>query len=691
MKNERKWTLILVCIVLIVTFLSISTGNLFGKRLNIQIGDISPQDFYAPFRIENTVATERKEDQALLMLEPIYIKNENIKENAQQEAKLLFNYAISIKDVVDKEGMVWDIPPSITKHFNISLTPIEPAQVLRSKSTITLLPIHYETLMLASREQLVELEERAIFILEEFFSLGLHESDILTLDIQQKVIEAGVIEAYQPFMQDLIRVQLSPNMQIDFEATKTLQDLALSTIEPVYVVQGEKIIDRGSKITDEVYILLQKAGEIDNSNAEYYLQYVGVAILIIILFSFSLYYIKESKVIEKLAFSQQSLLFIVYIFMVIVVRLLIDLPYIYIPLNIAPMLIVLLIEKDIAIWIHIILVMLSTIIHNGDLNFVTYHLMSGIISVLIITNMQERKQMIRCASFIGVAQATVHLSLCLLIGMPLSGVVITETFQAFGVGLLCVVIVIGSLPFWESTFKFVTPLQLLELTNPNQPLLKRLLLEATGTYYHSLLVANIAEAAADEIGANPLLTRVGGYYHDIGKLTCSNYFKENQVLDNPHDHLDPRSSAGIIVSHVTSGLELATEYNLPQCVKDMIIQHHGKGVMQYFYVKAQNMEGENVRLEDFQYPGPRPQTKEAALVMLADVVEATVRSMQHKLGPDLTVEDVVKKMIKQKLDEGELSECPLYISDINKITQSFTKMLNGMYHERIEYPEKNVK
>ena len=187
------------------------------------------------------------------------------------------------------------------------------------------------------------------------------------------------------------------------------------------------------------------------------------------------------------------------------------------------------------------------------------------------------------------------------------------------------------------------------------------------------------------------MARVGGYYHDIGKLTCSNYFKENQVLDNPHDYLDPQTSADIILSHVTSGIELADTYKLPKCVKDMIKEHHGTSTAQYFYIKAKNIEGEEVDIKDFSYKGPKPQSKEAALIMLADVVEATVRSMQHKIGTEVTVEDLVRKMVKQKLDEGQLDECPLYISDIEKIIDSFTRMLKGMYHERIEYPERKGK
>lgn len=204
-------------------------------------------------------------------------------------------------------------------------------------------------------------------------------------------------------------------------------------------------------------------------------------------------------------------------------------------------------------------------------------------------------------------------------------------------------------------------------------------------------MANLAESAAASVNANPLLARVGGYYHDIGKLTCSNYFKENQGSTNPHDYMSPKESYEIIVSHVTSGLTLAEEYHLPNYIKDFIMQHHGTGLMQYFFVKAQKESKEPISEKAFSYPGPKPQTKEAALVMLADIVEATTRAMQEQLGKTIQIEDVVRKSVKQKLEEGQLDECQLYISDMDKIIESFTRMLTGMYHQRIAYPERNEK
>ncbi|MGL4798547.1 MAG: HD family phosphohydrolase, partial [Cellulosilyticaceae bacterium] len=424
--------------------------------------------------------------------------------------------------------------------------------------------------------------------------------------------------------------------------------------------------------------------EEDESNA---IQLFGLLMFMLLMVLFLSRYFNEHKVLGQLKFRQTSLIFIVYMLSLVIVRLFMPLEVIYIPLSIGAMLMAILIKKEIAIIMHLILVIISAIACKGDIIFILYILMTGVIGIMIVASMQQRKQTMKCALLVGALHMLIYISLNLVVGVDIEPRLLIRGGQAFAVGLVEVVLVVGSLPLWEAAFGFITPIQLLELTNPNQPVLKRLLIEATGTYYHSLLVANLAEAAASDIGANTLLTRVGGYYHDIGKLQSSNYFKENQVRDNPHDYMDPKSSCDIILSHVTSGVEIAETYKLPKCVKDMIRQHHGTGIIQFFYVKAKEMD-EEVLLKDFQYPGPKPQTREAALIMLADVVEATVRAMQHKIGTEVSVEDVVRKMVKQKLDEGQLDECPLYISDIEKIIHSFTHMLKGMYHERIEYPEK---
>jgi len=252
------------------------------------------------------------------------------------------------------------------------------------------------------------------------------------------------------------------------------------------------------------------------------------------------------------------------------------------------------------------------------------------------------------------------------------------------------VLTIGLLPFFESVFTLVTPLKLLEISNPNHPLLKKLLIEAPGTYHHSLMVGNLAEVATEDLGGNALLARAGAYFHDVGKLKRPDLFKENQFSENPHDRMTPNLSAVVITAHTKDGIEIATKYKLPLVIKDIIKQHHGTTLVAYFYYKAlKSNEGEEIKQkikqETYRYEGPKPQSKEAAIVMLADSVEAAVRSMTEKT--ESKIEVLIRKIIKDKLDDGQLDKCQLTLADLDTIANSFMRVLSGYFHAREQYPE----
>ena len=231
----------------------------------------------------------------------------------------------------------------------------------------------------------------------------------------------------------------------------------------------------------------------------------------------------------------------------------------------------------------------------------------------------------------------------------------------------------------------MTPAKLIELSNPNQPLLRRLMIETPGTYHHSMIVANLAEAAAEAIGADALLVRVGAYYHDIGKLVRPLYFKENQIGENPHDKTDPRVSTAILTEHTRDGVELAKKHHLPEPIIDMIQQHHGDTAAMYFYAKTVKQLGEeNVDINDFRYDGPKPQTSEAAILMLSDTVEAAVRSIPEPTQAKISA--MIRKLVRGKMEDGQLDECTLTFRDIDKICAAFENVLKGVFHQRIEYP-----
>jgi len=256
-------------------------------------------------------------------------------------------------------------------------------------------------------------------------------------------------------------------------------------------------------------------------------------------------------------------------------------------------------------------------------------------------------------------------------------------------GLLSGVITLGVLPFFEYLLQRVTNISLLELADFNHPILQRMVLEAPGTYHHSLIVGNLSDSACAAVGANGLLARIGAYYHDIGKLQKPEYFIENQdIKKNAHDVLAPTMSKLIIMNHVKEGLELAKKYSLSPVLWDFIQQHHGNSLVYYFYRRALlegNEENQEVAEEGFRYPGPKPNTKETAIVLLADSVEAATRSLKDPT-PD-KIEETVRKVINNKFIDGQLDECELTLKDIEKISTVFTKILSGIYHSRISYPQ----
>ena len=259
-------------------------------------------------------------------------------------------------------------------------------------------------------------------------------------------------------------------------------------------------------------------------------------------------------------------------------------------------------------------------------------------------------------------------------------------------GIISSMIVLGTLPLFESTFQIITPYGLAELADHNQPLLKRLQIEAPGTYHHSLMVSNLCEAAAEAIGANPILARVGAFYHDIGKLKRPLFFVENQSyfgIENPHTKLNPRLSKMVITAHPKDGVELAKEYHLPSVINNFILQHHGEGLAKYFYNQAVQEEGiENVKEDQFRYTGPKPNMKETAILMIADAVESAVRSLKNPTPEE--IDNIIDKIIVERLNDTQLADSPLTLHDIKVIAATFSRILRGMQHNRIKYQENIV-
>jgi putative nucleotidyltransferase with HDIG domain len=333
-----------------------------------------------------------------------------------------------------------------------------------------------------------------------------------------------------------------------------------------------------------------------------------------------------------------------------------------------------------------IAVTISTyMLNTPDVSVLAVNLIAGIISIFSLTKIQQRTDLARAGILVSVVNILVIVSLKLMMNKDLSNLVSEMSWGASS-GVFGAITAIGSLSYLESLFGLVTSFKLFELANPNQPLLRQLMIKAPGTYQHSLVVGNLAEAAAETINADPLLTRVGAMYHDIGKMIRPYFFIENQLgIENQHSKISPRLSALVITAHVKEGLELAKEYKLPSIIQDFIPMHHGTSLIAYFFHQAKQTENpEDVIESHFRYPGPKPQTKETAILMLADATEAAVRAISKP-----TVEQIQKtinKIIKARIDDGQLAESPLTLIDLDRISTEFLRILQSLYHSRIEYP-----
>lgn len=358
------------------------------------------------------------------------------------------------------------------------------------------------------------------------------------------------------------------------------------------------------------------------------------------------------------------------------------------PVAAGSMLFSILLDNRLAYFITMILALFVGLLTNGNqLLYAITAFVGGTVGVYQVSKVNQTSDLAKSGLSVALANIVTIVTLAFLAGnVSLNTILFGASMGAIN-GILSAVLMIGVLPYLESAFSVTSMIKLLELSNPNHELLRRLLLEAPGTYHHSLMVGNLAEASAEAVGANPLLVRVGAYYHDIGKIKRPEYFVENQRgFDNPHEKIAPALSTLIITSHVKEGLEMGREARLPEVILDFIEQHHGTSLAKYFYSRAleEDREGK-ISEESFRYEGPKPQTKEVALVMLADSVEAAVRSLPEPTPEN--IREMVWVIINDKLDDGQLEECDLTFKDLDIISDSFCKLLEGVYHKRIEYPE----
>jgi hypothetical protein len=507
-------------------------------------------------------------------------------------------------------------------------------------------------------------------------------------------IEHNTINAAMEFAMHFI----SPNIKYSHELTTeeiTLLQNKVSRYSGI-VNENERIIAKHDRITNEIKQKIDsyKAAKGENMESqELILQGVGKFLHIFSLLLLLSIYIAlfRKKIYEnnlKLLLFALLILWVAFItFFIHKLELNDSLRFlIFIPT--ASMLITIIFDSRIGFYTTVIISLIAGALHGNDYSFVVINIVAGALSVYTVRDIKNRTQIFRSFLFILVGYSITILAFGLERFEPWTKI-LTDASAASINALISPVLTYGLLIFFEKIFYLTTDLTLLELSNFDRKLLRELARKAPGTFNHSLTMGNLAESAAEAISANPLLARVGAYYHDIGKSITPQYFVENQLDEvNFHEKITPLESVKIIVDHVKKGIELAEEHKLPAEIIDFIPMHHGTTIMSFFFEKAKVNYGEDKVIEDdYRYPGPKPRTKETAIVMLADTCESAVRSIED---PDAEkVENLITNLINKRIEDGQLDESPLTFNDINKIKETFTNILLGHHHRRIRYPKQD--
>lgn len=713
--SKRALSLVIVIAVgLFLVFIA-----LLGPRPykgGLQEGEIAKDTYKATtsFYVEGPVdeaATKRLKEQAVDKVRPVYMLDTGRVEEAKGEAATVFSVIETIRnqpDVEEKEKLANlknKLPVDLKRNYQAVLLEasaenLETAQRSAQKTITAVLtrPVisqelkndikrEYEELIVVNEatekesvikvDDLMTFKDAQLFIIENIKAFNL--SDSLT-DIAVE-ITGQIIPDYQN------------NISYKEELTNQRMQQAIAAVEPVHepllVKKGDIIVNKGQLVTNEHMVYLKQLQEAESKNESKLGYYAGMGLFVIILFI--LYWLYLRLYLPDVYQSTHNITLVgLLAILIIVIAKFIYLSFLsgyLIPLAAVSMLLAILLGAPVAIVTTIFLSIFIQIITGEQLGTFIYFITGGLVGIYSVRNVRRRSQLLKAGLLVGLVNSAVIIAVDLLYNIDYD-IMLNESLWGLANGFVCAFVVTGILPILEYMFKITTDISLLELSDLNHPFLKEMVIKAPGTYHHSLIVGNLAESAADSIGANSLLARVGAYYHDIGKLAKPEYFSENQMsFEDQHKELAPKMSSLVITNHVKEGLQLAKKYRLNKAIMDFIIQHHGTSLTFYFYQRALEKEvneGE-IKEEDFRYEGPLPQTKEVAIVLLADSVEAATRAMPNQTPKK--IKETVQKIINNKFIDGQLDACDLTLKDLHKISESFSNLLVGIYHSRVEYPE----
>ena len=744
-KPEAKRWYILIALSMILSILLFP--SVLAPPKTYSLGDVAERDIKASseFLIENNELTEKKRQEAVKAVTPIYdfdplaANLNNRIDEAFEEGR---NYLAEIKERSHSLGYsikpgqgdpedsqlnveivksrffeLLDVPPD-DKIFKSLLDGAFPVKAEEEIKTIldqivkkgvvgnkTVLMSHSGKGILLHNIQ--SQEELPVNKLDQFYDLSSAADSIRAR--QQEIMKALNSQKMAETVISLSVALLNPNLTFNKRETELRKELAAQSVSPFYykIKKGEMIIREGERVTPEHLIKLSEQNKFSRG-AERFERAPAMAVLIAFLFA-SVYVAglmrsrnskTETRDILFAAIMLLAISLIVSLSVIVSEEIArgIGIKYISpkallfaVPVASGAMLMAVFTSRGAAATFALIASVIACLILGGQIEFFIYFFISSLVASAGVEKFKERGAFIKTGLKVGLVNIAIALSIQALDGSLYTLESLITLATAFLGGIIVGIVSTGLLPLVEMSFGYTSDIKLLELASLDQPLLQELMVQSQGTYHHSVIVSNMVEASAQSINANPLLSRVAAYYHDIGKVNKPLYFIENQAgRENKHEKLAPSMSSLILISHVKDGVELAKKHKLGKEIIDIIEQHHGTSLISFFYEKAKEQaekkEGKSIQVkeEDFRSPGPKPQTKEAGLVMLADAVEAASKTLVNPTGA--RIQGMVQKIVNKMFSDGQLDECELTLKDLHNIAKSFNKTLS-IFHHRIEYPE----
>ncbi|MFB1050779.1 HD family phosphohydrolase [Paraliobacillus sp. JSM ZJ581] len=662
-------------------------SNVFTETFEIERFNNAKETIRSPITIEDKKETEQRRREAIQSVKDRYYISTDTIDERMGYIEELFDAIATIKSNQSEEK-----EESLSDH-------VQDLQQILSSEIVA--EVDQQTLSV-----LLEMSEKDQSVAKELLRTTLYNifnDGIRTKEVDQAIKRfndrlrfSSLNSDIKQALEDIGSFTLVANSFFSVDKTQEAEKQAINNIEPVMIRAGEVIVQEGQTITNEIYEKLELVGLL-NTNRNFY-PVIGLILLVILFVSFIFHEFVQLN--KEVGLNLRSLIAIVVISLLMIAMMKFasyytsssNPLYYLLPVPIGVMLLKLLFREKTAIKFALIFSFIGSLIFNGQIpgslnsEVALYFIASQLAGIVMVHSIKDRTTILKAS--IGMAIVNVSM-VSMFFFLSFEKYEWISLLQYGGYGLMAALIAcaltIGILPFLESGLGILSDSKLLTLASPNHPLLRKILVEAPGTYHHSVMVANLSEAACEKIGANGLLARVASYYHDLGKTKYPHYFIENQIgIQNPHQFIEPIQSASIIMSHPYDGAKMLEKYNMPKEIIDIAKQHHGTTLLKYFYYQAKETY-KDVAESDYRYPGPKPQTKEAAIISICDSIEAAVRSIDAPSKDKIN--EMIENIIHVRLTDGQLNESSLTFNELEMVKITISETLNGIYHSRIQYPD----